>query len=240
MKNLTLATILIGLSGTALSAAAEDTTGLPADIQAQLTSAENIDLTAIKNPVQGYLKDVETTVDRYQTSVQTLMTEDSYLKQVPLAKPLETTINNYSTKIKNNSISLESAAKSGALPIEQSLNGIKATYQILAEQTFPSVCKTYDADLKTGWVKYVSGSKTQLALYENDNNEVKPIAQFYPNVGQLQTGKEYVPSIAINSQVNVQFWNDNGTNYVVCMDLASSLKPSTPTTDTTKPTETKK
>jgi len=212
MKKILTAAVLMSLSGTALMAAASvDVSSLPADVQAQVKS----EAASKGGPAEQYTKDLIELIANYQTEVSGLITENSYLKNDPIAIILEAIL---------------TASYPGLTDQVNILQGqfatLDALYNQLLLRAYPTACKANPAAIIQGIVKYTNTRKW--ALYNTDQINPKLLYYFLDNVGQIGTGKEYIPSIARNDVVNAQVGPDgNGNTVVVCMDLIGP-PPATP------------
>ncbi len=195
MKSTLSAVILIGLSGTSLLAApAVNLSALPAGTQ--LTGP---------SPADPYIADLLQLVGNYEKEAMGLIQENPYLNENPKAKII---MANLGLKY--------AQAKDSANKVKKDFGALNNTYNDLYNQSYPPKCKKYDSPTIQGIVKYTN--TRQWALYNTDENKI--LHYFLDNVGQIGTGKEYIPSIAKNSLVKAQVGSDGkGKTVVVCMDL---------------------
>lgn len=210
MKNLTIATILIGLTGTAASAAV-DLSSLPADIQSQVQAAGQ----AAQDPFQTCTDSVNSQVSKKQDDVKSFITQYPYLADFSVAQYIQDTMNSAYSDISDKLKTLSDIST----PVGQDLAQLDSLYSNLQKQIFPAGCQ-YAKDNKTGYVEKMLAQPNKYALYSSKDTTQPPLAIFDPSeqyVGQIGTGKEYVITSALDEMVDAFVWDNNGTQTVGCM-----------------------
>jgi len=220
MKKILTAAVLMGLSGTDLMAAATlDLSSLPPELQAKITSSPET-----PNPITQYVTTTQSQVAGMQAEVNSLVADNPYLKGNPLIDNVINPAIQQTNNVLNNAPSWQ-AAESAAASVQGNTLIISNTYDyVLHNLTYPDACKANPAATIQGIIKYSNTRKW--ALYNTDQINPKLLYYFLDNVGQIGTGKEYIPSIGRNSLVNAQVGPDgNGNTVVVCWDLAAQPIP---------------
>lgn len=230
MKNLTIATILIGLSGTMLSAAVDESK-LPADLQSKVQAAEQGASTA-GNPVQLFVQSSSQTLDGFYTQLNQLLQEKGYLKGNPVTDVVQQTLK----EIKTNLNSLKSA-ESAADTVSTDITVLPLLFQYLSSITpsenFPDVCKTYTAQKVTGLVETLAGKWT---FYDPYTNTYYPFLSEITDVGLINSGAEYVVSRTPDEKVQDGYLAPDPltTKQVVACLSNPYTPPTAPTSGTTK------
>jgi len=243
MNKILAVAILIGLTGTASIAAPSpkvNLEALPKELQTKIKNAQE-NATKTADPVTKFVDDAGKYEAAYKKEVENVLKEYPYLNNNANVKLLLQILDNNYTNI-DNSIKALKKTEPNAQSLQASLATAEVSYNGILDQTFPTGCKTYNGDKIQGWIMPVLNSKQGIyALYKAQyNNQEKPIAMLLRkadgtyDVGQIGTGKEFVPSIANNSQVMAQLGDDGkGNKVVVCLDLiktppSKEEKPSKP------------
>lgn len=234
MKNLALATILIGLSGTALSATV-DTTGLPSEMANKLANPKATG--QIANPVQGYVNSINKKISNYQTEIKNLQTAYPFLTNNPLAQGLINVLDQYYNNVQTEATVLTMTAAANSAPIEDNVEGINTAYEYLVGLTTPpGSCKYVKEDVaETGYLLKKAGGK-QYQLYASPDPTTAPVAPILQNAGQIGTGSDF-PIQSTDSVVKyILSYDSQQKAHVACLKVISSLTPTTPpVTPTTKP-----
>lgn len=236
MKSLALATILLSLSGTALSAVIDTSQlAIPSIVKSNINAAQQ-KVSAEANPIQSFVKQSTDSLNGLYAQKNQLLKEKGYLKGNPILNLVDQTLN----ETKKNLTTL-AQAENAYSTVSSNLAGLPLLLAYLNTITpstdYPGVCKTYTGEKVTGIITTMAGA---LTFYDPHTNKYYQFLSESTDVGLIDSGAEYPPSLTPNGKaVDGYLGTDPLTQkkgVVVC--LSQPYSPSTPlvppTTDSAK------
>lgn len=244
MKNLALATILISLSGTALSATV-DTTGLPSELQTQIKAAEQNASSGV-NSLQSFVQTSTDTLNNLYKQKNDLLKSKGFLKGNPVLNLVDQTL----SETKKNITTL-AQAENAYSTVSSNLAGLPLLLAYLDTITpstnFPDACMTYNGTKVTGVVKY-SPTRVYRFYYNNLEKSYGFLSEI-TDVGLINSGAPYTVGATPGGQVQDGYLGTDPITkqqVIVCLSnpysSSATAKTTTSSTAEAKPatTETKK
>ncbi|MBY0500479.1 MAG: hypothetical protein K2P93_00565 [Alphaproteobacteria bacterium] len=216
MKKAMMAMLVLGLSGTFLSAESSvDLSKLPPEVQANIKKTQER-ISDVSNPVQAFVNIQTANSQRLQNQYYQIVNSQGYLAHNPSADAIMQVIISYLKEVKIDIGKVKNTEHDAAttlsdLRIIPYLLG--ALEKIPPADAFPDKCYSYSAETIEGYIMLKMGNQSTYALYSALDNHVKPLAEISKDVGLIKNGKEYNVSLAVNSKVNAQL----SGGLVVCL-----------------------
>lgn len=245
MKSLALATILIGLSGTTLSATI-DVSQLPSSLKSQVEAAEQ-NVSNTSNPLQTFVTQSTNSLNGLYTQKNQLLKEKGYLKGNPVLNLVDQTL----SETKKNLMTL-AQAENAYSTVSSNLAGLPLLLAYLNTITpstnFPDSCVTYNGTKVTGGAVKYSPTRVYRFYYDNLEKSYGFLSEI-TDVGLINSGSPYTVGATPGGQVQDGYLGTDPITkqqVIVCLSSPYSSSATTKTTTSstveTKPatTETKK